>query len=53
MGKEAWLGFYAFNTEDPPGSITVDFIKYRQLIVQGAQLDDKLFEQVLDLLKNK
>jgi 6-oxo-cyclohex-1-ene-carbonyl-CoA hydrolase len=53
MNMEAWLGFNAFNTEDLTGSRTIDFVKYRQLIAEGAPMDEKLFEQVLYPPKNK
>jgi 6-oxo-cyclohex-1-ene-carbonyl-CoA hydrolase len=53
MNMEAWLGFNAFNTEDLTGSRVVNFVKYRQLIAEGAEMDEKLFEQVLYPPKNK
>ena len=47
MSSEAFLGFTAFNTKKITGKDTIDFIKYRQLITEGAMVDDKLFEAVL------
>jgi len=47
MSGEAFLGFTAFNTRKITGTDVIDFIKYRQLVAQGAELDDALFEQVL------
>ncbi|OGO38043.1 MAG: 6-oxocyclohex-1-ene-1-carbonyl-CoA hydrolase [Chloroflexi bacterium RBG_16_57_8] len=47
MNSEAFLGFTAFNTKKITGKDTIDFIKYRQLIAEGAMVDDKLFEAVL------
>jgi len=47
MGGEAFLGFHAFNTKKITGKDTIDFIKYRQLIAQGAYQDDEMFEAVL------
>ena len=47
MNNEAWLGFNAFNTRKLTGRDTVDFVKLRQLLAQGAALDEALAEQVL------
>jgi 6-oxo-cyclohex-1-ene-carbonyl-CoA hydrolase len=47
MSSEAFLGFTAFNTKKITERDTIDFIKYRQLLAEGALVDDKLFEQVL------
>ncbi len=47
MNNEAWLGFNAFNTRRQTGQETVDFIRLRQLLAQGAALDEALAEQVL------
>jgi 6-oxo-cyclohex-1-ene-carbonyl-CoA hydrolase len=47
MMGEAFLGFTAFSTRKKTGKDVIDFIKYRQLIAQGAQLDDAFFEDVL------
>jgi len=47
MAGEAFLGFHAFNTKKLTGQDTIDFIKYRQLIAEGAYQDDELFEKVL------
>ncbi len=47
MNYEAFLGFGAFNTKKITGTDTIDFIKFRQLIAQGAEANDETFEQVL------
>lgn len=47
MNNEAWMGFNAFNSKKITGQDTIDFIKYRQLIAQGAQIDDDFAEAVL------
>lgn len=47
MMSEAFLGFTAFNTRKQTGVDVIDFIKYRQLIAEGAEFDDKLAEEVL------
>jgi 6-oxo-cyclohex-1-ene-carbonyl-CoA hydrolase len=47
MNNEAWLGFSAFNSKKITGQDTIDFVKYRQLLAQGAQIDDDFAVQVL------
>ena len=47
MNNEAWLGFSAFNSKKITGQDTIDFVKYRQLLAQGAQVDDDFAVQVL------
>jgi 6-oxo-cyclohex-1-ene-carbonyl-CoA hydrolase len=47
MAGEAFLGFHAFNTKKITGKDTIDFVKYRQLVAEGAYQDDEMFEQVL------
>ena len=47
MMGEAYLGFGAFNTKRITGMDTIDFIKNRQLIAQGALNSDEYMEQVL------
>jgi len=47
MMCEAFLGFHAFSTRKITGQDTIDFIKYRQLIAEGAVMDDAAYEQVL------
>jgi 6-oxo-cyclohex-1-ene-carbonyl-CoA hydrolase len=47
MSTEAFLGFHAFNTRKITGSDVIDFVKFRQLINEGAPMDDQFFEQVL------
>ena len=47
MSGEAFLGFHAFNSKKITGKDTIDFIKYRQLIVEGKEMEDAMFEAVL------
>ncbi len=47
MGNEAFLGFTAFNTRKITGKDTIDFIKYRQLIAEGHEVGEDLFDAVL------
>lgn len=47
MNYEAFLGFGAFNTKKITGTDVIDFIKFRQLIAQGAEANDETFEAVL------
>jgi 6-oxo-cyclohex-1-ene-carbonyl-CoA hydrolase len=53
MAGEAFLGFHAFNTKKITGQDTIDFVKYRQLIAEGAYQDDEMFETVLGKPKPK
>ncbi len=46
MNYEAYMGFNAFNTKRITGQDTVDFIKYRQLVGEGQEIGDALYEQV-------
>ncbi|WP_332674166.1 6-oxocyclohex-1-ene-1-carbonyl-CoA hydratase [Aromatoleum sp.] len=47
MNHEAYLGFTAFNNKKATGKDVIDFIKYRQLVAEGAVFDDNFAEQVL------
>jgi 6-oxo-cyclohex-1-ene-carbonyl-CoA hydrolase len=47
MSCEAFLGFGAFNTKKITGQDVIDFVKFRQLIAEGALMDEAAFEQVL------
>jgi len=47
MGNEAFLGFHAFNTRKITGKDTIDFIRYRQLLAEGAMVDKEFFAEVL------
>jgi 6-oxo-cyclohex-1-ene-carbonyl-CoA hydrolase len=47
MQGEAFLGFGAFNTRKITGTDVIDFVKYRQLVARGAELDDDFFQEVL------
>lgn len=53
MSGEAFLGFGAFNTKKITGSDVIDFVKYRQIIAEGRQIDDACFEEVLGKPKEK
>jgi 6-oxo-cyclohex-1-ene-carbonyl-CoA hydrolase len=53
MSGEAFLGFHAFNTKKITGQDVIDFVKYRQLIAEGAYQDDAMFEAVLGKPKPK
>jgi len=47
MMGEAFLGFTAFSTKKLTGEDVIDFLKYRQLVAEGALMDDAAFEAVL------
>jgi len=47
MMSEAFLGFHAFNSKKKTGQDVIDFIKYRQLIAQGKNVDESFMEAVL------
>jgi 6-oxocyclohex-1-ene-carbonyl-CoA hydrolase len=47
MNYEAWLGFSAFDAKKATGKDVIDFIKYRQLVAQGALFDEAFAAQVL------
>jgi len=47
MQGEAFLGFNAFNTKRITGKDTIDFIKLRQMQVEGHPFDDELYAAVL------
>jgi 6-oxo-cyclohex-1-ene-carbonyl-CoA hydrolase len=47
MNNEAFLGFHAFNTRKITGKDTIDFVRYRQLLAEGAMVDQEFFAQVL------
>jgi len=47
MMGEAFLGFAAFSTRKKTGKDVIDFIKYRQLLAEGALVDEAFFEAVL------
>jgi 6-oxo-cyclohex-1-ene-carbonyl-CoA hydrolase len=46
MNYEAYMGFNAFNTKKITGQDTIDFIKYRQLVGEGQEIGEALYEQV-------
>jgi 6-oxo-cyclohex-1-ene-carbonyl-CoA hydrolase len=47
MNYEAYLGFNAFNTKKITGTDVIDFIKWRQLIAEGAPAIAETFADVL------
>jgi len=47
MMGEAFLGFGAFNTKKITNVDTIDFLKYRQLVAEGALVDESFMEKVL------
>jgi 6-oxo-cyclohex-1-ene-carbonyl-CoA hydrolase len=47
MTTEAFLGFNAFNTKKITGKDVIDFVKYRQLIAEGKDIDEAFMEAVL------
>lgn len=47
MATEGFLGFTAFNSRKLTGCDVIDFVKYRQLLAEGAPTDLELAEQVL------
>jgi len=47
MNHEAWLGFNAFDAKKLTGKDVIDFVRYRQLVADGAQFDERFAEQVL------
>jgi len=47
MAGEAFLGFNAFNTKKITGRDTIDFVRFRQLIAAGRQMDAEVFAEVL------
>jgi len=47
MNYEAWLGFSAFDAKKITGMDVIDFVKYRQLVAQGAVFDEDFATQVL------
>jgi len=47
MNFEAYLGFNAFSTKKITGKDLIDFIKYRQMMADGAPMDDALASAVL------
>lgn len=47
MNYEAFLGFGAFNTKKITGQDTIDFVKFRQLIGEGAEMIPETYAKVL------
>jgi len=44
---EAFLGFTAFNNKKVTGADKIDFIKFREAIADGKELNDELFDEFL------
>ena len=47
MNHDAWLGFSAFDSRKSTGTDVIDFVKYRQLVAEGAVFDEAFAAQVL------
>jgi 6-oxo-cyclohex-1-ene-carbonyl-CoA hydrolase len=47
MQSEAYLGFNAFNNKKATGKDQIDFVKYRQLLVDKAPYTTEFFEAVM------
>jgi 6-oxo-cyclohex-1-ene-carbonyl-CoA hydrolase len=47
MMSEAFLGFTAFNARKQTGKEVIDFVKYRQLLAEGREMNDEVMEEVL------
>ncbi len=47
MNFEAFLGFNAFSTRKITGQDLIDFVRYRQMMAQGALVDDDMAAAVL------
>ena len=47
MNHDAWLGFSAFDSRKSTGTDVIDFVKYRQLVAEGAVFDETFAAQVL------
>ena len=46
MNYEAYMGFNAFNTKKITGKDTVDFIRYRQLVGEGKEIGEEMYEEI-------
>ncbi len=47
MMVEAHLGFNAFSTRKQTGEDVIDFLRFRQLLAEGALMDEAAFEEVM------
>ncbi|MBU0613076.1 6-oxocyclohex-1-ene-1-carbonyl-CoA hydratase [Patescibacteria group bacterium] len=45
MSVEAFLGFSAYSTKKQTGRDTIDFVRFRQLIAEGAVMDEAAFAE--------
>ena len=47
MNYEAYLGFNSFNTKKITGKDVIDFIRWRQLIAEGAPTTPETYAEVM------
>ncbi len=47
MSVEGFLGFTAFNTRKMTGKDVIDFVRYRQLLAEGREMNAETIEEVL------
>jgi len=47
MAVEGFLGFTAFNSRKMTGKDVIDFVRYRQLLADGREMDRGAMEEVL------
>ncbi len=47
MAVEGFLGFTAFNTRKVTGKDVIDFVRYRQILGEGREMDRERMEEVL------
>jgi 6-oxo-cyclohex-1-ene-carbonyl-CoA hydrolase len=47
MAVEGFLGFTAFNSRKITGKDVIDFVRYRQLLADGREMDRGTMEEVL------
>jgi 6-oxo-cyclohex-1-ene-carbonyl-CoA hydrolase len=47
MATEAYMGFTAFNTKKITGKDVIDFVRYRQLVNEGREVNEAFMAEVL------
>jgi 6-oxocyclohex-1-ene-carbonyl-CoA hydrolase len=47
MATEAYMGFTAFNTKKVTGKDVIDFVRYRQLVNEGREVNEAFMAEVL------
>jgi 6-oxo-cyclohex-1-ene-carbonyl-CoA hydrolase len=47
MSTEAYMGFTAFNTKKITGQDVIDFVRYRQLVNEGREVNEEFMAEVL------